>query len=102
VRYVYTAHTLIDAYMMRDLLTDAGIRCAIFNEHSAGALGELPYTESWPQIWIYQEMHGERARSLLDDFEKQSSGDQPVMCDQCGEPGPAGFETCWNCGQDIP
>lgn len=102
LRQVYSTLNLAEAYLVRDRLAAAGIRTFVFNEHSAGALGELPYTESWPQVWIYQDLHYERARRLLAEYETQgATGEGTRQCAGCGEQSPASFELCWRCGHDL-
>lgn len=98
---VYSSINLFDAYIVKDTLNDVGISCFICNEHVSGALGELPYTESWPQVWITQNLHFDRARALAMEFEKNSNTGSVLYCKACNEFGSPGFECCWKCGLDL-
>ncbi|MCP4811855.1 MAG: DUF2007 domain-containing protein, partial [Planctomycetaceae bacterium] len=51
---MYTASTLAEAHLVRQLLDSAGIEARVFNENAHAALGELPATETWPQVWVTQ------------------------------------------------
>ena len=98
---VYSTFNLFDAYIIRDLLTDRGINCFVSNEHISGALGELPYTESWPEVWITQNLHFDRARGLINEFEQNTTVDSVLFCKKCNEFGSSGFELCWKCGVEL-
>ncbi len=87
--------------MLRDRLTAQGIYAMVFNEHGAGAVGELPYTESWPQVWIYQDLHFMRAREVVLAYEQQQQPGVPRQCGECSEENPSGFDLCWQCGSDL-
>jgi predicted amidophosphoribosyltransferase len=43
----------------------------------------------------------ERAHVILRDIESAGSGRDDVICGGCGEPSPANFELCWNCGTSL-
>ena len=53
MRRVYTAATLPEAHLIRQLLESAGINARVFNENAQGAIGELPvcllYTSPSPR-----------------------------------------------------
>lgn len=101
MRYLCSLPTLVEAHLAEIVLHESGISCRVLNEFSAGALGELPVQDSWPQIWIHNENHLQRAGQVLRELESRDTGHQPVSCTACGESGPAGFETCWKCGAEI-
>jgi hypothetical protein len=100
VKRIYTASGLSEAYLMRDFLAIQGIPTLVFNEHSAGALGEIPCNETLPQLWIQDESRLERARSLIVDYERAATIEDPRewQCPRCAEANPASFEICWRCG----
>lgn len=82
------------------LLEEAGIACQLRNHFLAGAAGELPPNECWPEIWVLEDGHAERARSILDEHLNKETGSTPGwLCNGCGEALEAQFTTCWRCGQ---
>lgn len=101
MRKIYSAASLAEAYLLRDLLAQAGIESFIFNEHAAGAAGELPLTEVGPQIWIVEESDVPRARALLDRRERSHVTKEARPCARCGELSPGTFEICWSCGAPL-
>jgi rubrerythrin len=78
-------------------LRAAGIECEVRNTVLAGALGEIPFLECAPQIWIRNSLDEARARELLEQLRSPLSG-APWTCRQCGEVLEPQFAECWNCG----
>jgi hypothetical protein len=78
-------------------LRAAGIECEVRNTVLSGALGEIPFPECAPQIWIRYALDEARARELIEQLRTPVSGD-PWTCRQCGEVLEPQFAQCWNCG----
>jgi hypothetical protein len=99
---VFTAATLLEAHLVRQMLEDESIRAAVFNESAHGAAGELPITEVWPEVWIEDDHHHCSARSIIERYEAISSSETRPPCGQCGERNPGNFDLCWYCGAMLP
>jgi rubrerythrin len=78
-------------------LRAAGIECEVRNTVLSGALGEIPFLECAPQIWIRYALDEARARELIEQLRTPVSG-EPWTCRQCGEVLEPQFAQCWNCG----
>lgn len=78
-------------------LRAAGIECEVRNTVLSGALGEIPFLECAPQIWIRSSLDEARARELIEQLRTPIAGD-PWTCSQCGEVLEPQFAQCWNCG----
>lgn len=98
---VYSAPTLPDAHLMRGLLAQAGIEARVMNENAIGAMGEIPFTHVYPEVWVVDERDLDRARELIREFEHPSVRSAPITCPRCGEESPGNFQTCWNCGEPV-
>lgn len=98
---VYEAADLQDAHIVLGLLAQARIPARIFNEHARGGLGDIPFGETYPSIWVEDERDEERARKLVEDYQTKADVSGTVKCPACGEESPANFQTCWNCGTQI-
>ena len=96
-----SALSLPDAHLLRNLLEQAGIDARVFNENALGGAGELPIQDAYPQIWVIDERKLERARELVDAFERMPAISTTVRCTGCSEDNPANFQLCWNCGAAI-
>jgi hypothetical protein len=79
---VFRAASLLQVAHARNVLTAAGIESELRNQYLAGALGDLPMLETWPQLWVE------------DPFESWT-------CAQCGEQLEPQFTTCWRCGAAL-
>ena len=95
---LYAAANLQEAHLIAGMLAQAGIESQLFNQHSQGALGEIPLGESYPEIWLSDERDLGLAKKLLSNYERPVDTSQEVVCGQCGEPNPANFSLCWQCG----
>ena len=97
MKRIYTAQNLPEAYLVRDLLTHAGVAAHVFNEHAMAALGETAMGSAYPQVWIAQEHQERHARSVIGEYEARPVSTVTKHCFACGEKSPDGFEICWNC-----
>jgi len=97
VERLFVASHLAEAYLVYGLLTHLGLRASVMNEYSQGALGELPPTDIHPEVWIEDPRDMERARQVVQEYERRQTDITGCRCRACGEESPAGFELCWNC-----
>ena len=93
----YTAANLQDAHILLGLLKMEGIEARILNANALGGVGEIPFTNAYPEIWLVHARDRERARGTFQAFERPACDAAPARCPACGEDNPAGFEICWNC-----
>jgi len=98
---LYSAGNLPEAYLVRGLLAAAGIEARVFNEYAGGALGELPFTEVAPSVWIEEERDLTRARQVIASYEKPEAAPGSTRCDACGEESPRDFSICWQCQRPL-
>lgn len=83
---------------LRNVLESAGIRCHIRNDRLSGALGEIPFVECWPELWVDSDGDVLRARGLLDDEQaRRLDPGTPWTCVRCGERLEGQFSECWRC-----
>lgn len=100
---LYSASDLQEAHLIAGLLRQEGIPVYVFNENAVGGMGEIPFTQTWPEIWLEDERDRPRAEALIARFERSSDTDRaPVLCTSCAEENPGGFEICWKCGATLP
>ena len=98
MRKVYTAESVIEVAHLRNVLEAAGIRCFVRNEGLAGVIGEIPYVECWPELWVVRNGDALRARGLVDEARQSASAPGPDWrCERCGELVEGQFNSCWRC-----
>ena len=93
-----TSESLVTINHFKNVLESEGIPCRIKNEYLGGIAGEMPLTETWPELWVLNELDFDRARQLLDDAIVDESPSAPWQCKKCGESNEGQFAACWKCG----
>ncbi len=96
---LYQAQDLPQAQLVIDMLARHGIAAKIYNGNAAAAVGDIPFTHAYPEIWLVEESDFKRSRQLIAEFEKPPS-DELWCCEHCNEASPVTFETCWNCRRE--
>ncbi len=92
---------LVEAHHRANLLHSAGIRAEVRNTYLAGAVGDIPFIEAGPQIWIDDRENEQLARAILDEA-GQPTTQSSWHCESCGETIEGQFGQCWNCGAMRP
>jgi Putative prokaryotic signal transducing protein len=96
-----TASNLPEAHLMCGLLEQAGISARVFNANAQGGVGQLPFTEAWPEVWVERDRDLPRARDIVQAFEQAPAVSGSLRCPGCSEDNPSTFQLCWNCGEAL-
>lgn len=83
-----------------NVLRAAGIACQVRNTTLAGALGDIPFLECAPQLWLDSSLDEGYARQLIAEVQQQL--DAPSWHCVCGEEIEPQFGACWHCGALRP
>ena len=94
---VHTAESLIEIAHLRNVLEAAGIPCEVRNDRLGGVLGEIPFVECWPELWVRRPGDVLRARGLIAEARQPAEAAQPWQCPACGETIEPQFAQCWHC-----
>jgi hypothetical protein len=97
----YTAGSLQDAHILLGLLRAQGIEARILNASALGGLGEIPFDQAYPEIWLVEPSDLERARSVFEAFDRPLDAVPDTRCSRCGEDNPGAFAVCWQCGASL-
>jgi hypothetical protein len=104
MKRLFTATNSIDGAnieMLKGLLEEAEIHCMIRNEYLSSALGEVPFLEASPEIWILKDEDDFKAAAILETWRTTRIGaGEPWTCSECGEKIEGQFTSCWQCGND--
>jgi hypothetical protein len=101
MKRVHIAPTLLDAQLAADLLSSLGIATHILNANAAGALGEVPFMQAQPEVWIDDNRQEARAREVLSAWLDALPREEKI-CPHCGEVNPGNFLSCWLCRNALP
>lgn len=87
----------------RNILESEGIPSFTRNEHLGSIMGEVPFQEVWPELWIRNDLDYDRAMQLISGVAASAeSPDKPWRCADCDAENEAQFAQCWQCGADAP
>jgi len=85
---------------IQSLLESQGIRTFLRNEYGSSVVGELPFVEVVPQLYVLEQKDAARARELIRMEEAAVSTGSDWICPECGAEVEGTFSCCWNCGTD--
>ncbi len=96
-----TADSLILINHYKNVLDSEGIPSEVRNQHLSSILGEMPFADTWPELWVKNDMDYDRAKQLIDDSITDESPASGWRCEACGEENERQFAACWNCGNAV-
>ena len=99
MKRVFRAASLIEVAHARNVLLAAGIHSELRNQYLAGALGDLPMMETWPQLFV-EDLDERPAERALARAAATVPG-TPHTCRDCGELIEPQFTHCWRCGAAL-
>ena len=82
---------------MQSLLESHGIRTFIRNQYGSSVMGEVPFVEVVPQLFVLEPGDLQRAVELLKPDLPEAGGDW--TCAACGTGVEGNFSHCWQCGR---
>jgi len=97
MRKVHVSESPIEIAHLRNLLESAGIACFVRNERLGGAVGEIPFLECWPELWVCESGQALRASGLIEEALRPRAPFEPWRCPRCGELIDGQFSECWRC-----
>jgi hypothetical protein len=97
---VYSGALLADVAHAQNLLEHEGIASFIKHASLTSALGDLPFLECEPELWVFSDAEATRARRVLREAlaPHPANGAPPWTCSRCGEQNEPQFAACWSCG----
>ena len=101
---LFTDERLFVLLQLKQQLNEAGLSSFIKNELLAGGTGDLPFTETWPELWLHNKSDYPEAINIVNAFKKEldESADSPDwVCPNCGESNEGHYGICWSCGQQA-
>ena len=100
MKRVFRAASLLQVAHARNVLIMAGIEAEMRNQYLAGALGDLPMLETWPQLWVEDALETAALHALA--LASKAPTGAAWICGQCGEQLEPQFMSCWRCGSAAP
>ncbi len=99
--HVFTHRERPFASLLKERLAAEGVVCLVRNDELSTALGEIPFVECYPELWVVDDEVYPRARLLLEQWlSTMLETPEAWQCGGCGEVLEGQFEYCWKCGKD--
>jgi hypothetical protein len=83
---------------MQSLLESHGISTYIRNQFGSSVMGEVPFVEVVPQLFVLKEKDVRRAREILQSNLGAGEEAEDWTCPECGVEVGGQFSHCWQCG----
>lgn len=101
MKRVFQGGSLPEVGHLKSLLEQAGIRSLIKNEMLAGGLGDIPFLECMPELWVLDDREARGAERII--AESILGAGVPIVgaawrCGRCGGDNEPQFAACWQCG----
>ena len=99
MKKVTSADSLVTINHYKNLLVSEGIAAFIRNEHLGGILGQMPFQEVWPELWVENDLDYDRALQLIDGSSiLRESPASAWHCANCEAENEGQFSACYKCG----
>ena len=86
---------------VKNILEQSGIDCIIKNDQLSGGLGEIPFLDCLPELWVVRDDELAKARSLVESSNAPATERKSWQCRHCGEANEGQFAACWHCGKHL-
>lgn len=87
----------------QSILESEGIRTYIKNSGASIGMGEIPFTQLFPELWVTDDADYGRALEVLRPYHQNEFEENPDWeCPKCGEAVEGIFGECWNCQTSRP
>lgn len=88
-----------EAWLLRERLQQEGIAVLLRNDELFAAMGEIPFVELRPELWVIDDEVLPRAQHLLEAWQQELPGTLWIR-PGCGERLEGQFGACWQCGRE--
>jgi len=83
---------------MQSLLESHGIKTFIKNQYGSSVMGEVPFVEVVPQLFVLEQKDLALAKELLLLDLPADGAEEDWVCPECGVDVEGAFHRCWKCG----
>jgi Putative prokaryotic signal transducing protein len=99
VKRVHVSEALAEVVHFRNLLEQEGILCLVKNEQLSGGVGDIPFLECLPELWVARDEDYAEALELIAETKAEKAPAREWLCRSCGETNEGQFAACWRCGR---
>ncbi len=99
MKLVYSNESHFLVSNIKNLIEAQGINTFIKNEFAQGAVGEISAFDSWPEVWVIDDVDFDRAEEIVKSSQTSNNA-ADWICKNCSEKNDPSFEICWNCQRE--
>ena len=92
---VYSNESSFLVNNVKNIIEAEEIEVFLKNEYAQGAVGEISTFDSWPEIWVVNDLDYDRAIEIVKSSQSNKTGEW--ICKSCSESNDLSFEICWKC-----
>ena len=100
MKLIYTNENIFLVNNVKNIIENAGIAVTIKNEFSSSIAGEVPFDQTWPELWVLEDSDFDKAMEIVDSAHNHKKGED-WFCNKCGEANGPAFEICWQCQKEC-
>ncbi len=83
----------------QSVLEAQSIACVVKNQFTSSITGEVPFTETVPELWVLRGTDKLRALRIIEELERDYGTKQIAwVCQACQTRIEGQFGLCWKCG----
>lgn len=87
----------------QSVLEAAGISTLLKNQYMSSVMGEVPFVEVLPELWILEDGDRVRAEKIIAGLLANPADNLPDWtCGECGAEVDGAFTQCWKCSARRP
>jgi hypothetical protein len=99
--YEHIEFTRVGHY--QSILEAEGIRTDLRNLGASSAAGEIPFVQTFPELWVIHDEDYDLAIEILKPYHQQQIPEAtPWICPNCNEVVDGTFGECWSCQTPQP
>ena len=105
MRKVFEHRAYHEVGLCESILQNNGFETTVKNQNVSSLVGDIPFTDAYPELWILDDHRYDEAIALLLEFRRgshESSPSEDWTCQKCGESVPGTFHSCWKCDASRP
>ncbi|HWH68611.1 MAG TPA: DUF2007 domain-containing protein [Candidatus Sulfotelmatobacter sp.] len=96
MKQVVTSTESAELELLKNMLQEAGVRCALRNEQLSQTFPAVAFNV---ELWVENDEDFERAQELCETwFHPPAGASSTWTCLQCGQRLTGQFDSCWQCG----
>ena len=100
---VFADFELSKVGQFQSVLEAEGIHTHLKNQFTSSVLGEIPFVEVMPELWILEDDDLVKAKRLIQELLSDSQHNQPEWtCSRCDSVVDGVFDRCWKCNAQRP